>query len=180
MSVETIARRYGSALADVVLKNGEIDTVKTELGVWSTLIDSNSGLNDVFANPTVAHARKEEILEGLISKTKPSKTTGNFLRVLLRNGRITEMQAINERFVSELEGRSNVVSADVLSARELPDSEKKDLRSKLEKVTGKTVKMNFQIDPELIGGVVTRIGSTVFDGSVRTKLDTLKEQLAGT
>jgi F-type H+-transporting ATPase subunit delta len=98
---------------------------------------------------------------------------------LLRNNRLTAISAISERFAAELEERSGVVTAEIVSARELPAGEKSELRSQLERLTGKTVNMDFQINENIIGGVITRIGSTVYDGSVRTKLDTLKERLAG-
>jgi F-type H+-transporting ATPase subunit delta len=177
--IEIIARRYGAALADVVLNSGETDIVKTELTQWATMIDSNAVLSDVFDNPAMPHAQKEKVLESLIARVRPSKTVGNFLRILLKNGRLSAISAINERFSAELEERSGVVTAEVISARELPVNERTELRSQLEKLTGKTVNMDFHIDENIIGGVVTRIGSTVYDGSVRTKLDLLKEQLAG-
>jgi F-type H+-transporting ATPase subunit delta len=177
MSVETVARRYGSALADVVLKNGETDTVKTELVQWSTMIDTNSSLRDAMSNPSIAHASKTKVLEDLIKKTKPSRTTSNFLRVLLRNDRLTELTPINERFVAEIDERSGIISAEVISARELPPGERSDLRSKLEKLTGKSVNLNFSIDQNIIGGMVTRVGSTVYDSSVKTQLENLREQL---
>jgi F-type H+-transporting ATPase subunit delta len=179
VGVETIARRYAAALADVVLKTGETEIVKSELSQWAAIIDSNAELHDALSNPSIAHAQKENVLESLIEKSRPSKTTANFLRVLLRNNRLTAISAVNERFVAELEQRSGIVTAEILSARELPINEKDELRSQLEKLTGKRVNMDFQIDQDLIGGVVTRIGSTVYDGSIRTKLDTLREQLAG-
>ena len=179
IGVETVARRYGAALADVVLKTGETETVKAELSLWAKIMDTNAELQDTFGNPVIAHAQKEKVLESLIERTRPSKTTGNFLRVLLRNNRLTAISAINERFIAELEERSDVVTAEIISARELPANEQGELKTQLEKLTGKRVNMDFQIDQNLIGGVVTRIGSTVYDGSVRTKLNTLKEQLAG-
>ena len=179
MSVEVIARRYAQALADVVLKTGETDSVKNELNQWSAIIESNSALYDAISNPAIAHAQKEKLLESLIEKTRSTKTTANFLRVMLRNGRLQDVATVNERFSAELEERSGVVSADVISARELPAGERSDLKAHLEKLTGKQVNLNFHIDEDVIGGVVTRIGSTVYDGSVRTKLENLKQQLAG-
>lgn len=177
MSIEIIARRYGSALADVVLKSGETDTVKTELTLWSTMIDTNADLHDAFSNPSIAHAQKEKLLASLLVRTKPSRTTSNFLRVLLRNGRLTDITAINERFAAELEERSGIVAAEVVSALELPQAERSELQTKLEHLTGKRVNLNFNIDPNLIGGVITRVGSTVYDGSVKTRLENLREQL---
>lgn len=177
MSVETIARRYASALADVVIKTGETETVKSELKGWEGLIKSNANLQDAFGNPAIPQAAKERVLEELLKRSTPSKTTSNFLRILLKNDRLMGLDEINERFASVIEERSGVVSASVTSARELPDGERAELRSNLERLTGKRVNINFNIDEKLIGGVVTRIGSTVYDGSVKTQLQNLKEQL---
>jgi F-type H+-transporting ATPase subunit delta len=177
MSAETIARRYATALADVVLKIGETDQVKSELKEWEVLIDANGDLQTVFSNPAIVHLSKEKVLEGLLEKTKPSRTTANFLRVLLSNSRLTELSEINERFASVLDERNNIVAAEVTSARDLRDDERSELKTNLEKLTGKTVNLNFDTDKELIGGVVTRVGSTVYDNSVKTQLENLREQL---
>jgi F-type H+-transporting ATPase subunit delta len=179
MSVETVARRYATALADVVLKNGEVEIVKSELKTWEDLIKTNPDLQSAFANPSIAHLSKEKVLEGLLVKTRPSKTTANFLRILLKNGRLTELHEINEKFAAVLGERSGVVSAEVTSARPLSEAEKAEFQANLAKMTGKKVTLNFNINESIIGGVVTRVGSTVYDGSVKTQLETLKQQLIG-
>lgn len=177
MSIETIARRYGTALADVVLKTGETETVKQELAAFGAMIAGSADLQSIFSNPALPHASKKNLLGELIKKTKPSKTTANFLQVLLQNSRLTELGEISERFESVLAERSGVVSAEITSARELPAGERKEFEKNLEKLTGKTVSVNYAVDADIIGGVVTRIGSTVYDGSVKTKLENLREQL---
>lgn len=177
MSVETVARRYATALADVVTKTSETNSVQTELKIWEEMMGANSQLLEAFSNPAIAHESKEKVLENLIEKTKPNKTTANFLRVLLKNGRLTEINAINTRFAGVLEERSGVVAAKITSARPLSDVEKAELKTNLNKVTGKNVSPSFEVDENIIGGVITRIGSTVYDGSVKTKLEELKEQL---
>ena len=177
MANETVARRYASALADVVLKSGEAETVKSELKVWEEMMESNAELTNAFRNPAIAHLSKEKVLEQLIAKASPTKTTTNFLRVLLQNGRISDLADINARFAVVLEERSGVVAAEVTSARELAADEKASLESNIEKAVGCKVRLNYTIDESIIGGVVTRIGSTVYDGSVRTQLENLKQQL---
>lgn len=179
MSVETVARRYATALADVVMKSGETEIVKSELKTWETMMNSNGDLHTAFANPAISHANKEKVLESLLAKAKPSKTTSNFLRVLLRNDRLTELAQINEKFASVLDERSGVVAAEVTSARPLSDKEKAEFQANLAKLTGKKVNLNFSINENIIGGVVTRVGSTVYDGSVKSQLETLKQQLIG-
>ena len=177
MNTETIARRYSAALADAVLAGGDTATVKAELADWGKLFSESTDLQTVFGNPSIAHESKVKVLDGLIAKTKPTKTTANFLKVLLQNGRLANIGEINERFSSVLEERSGATSAKIISARELPGSERAEFEKNLEKLTGKKVSVNYSVDPDLIGGVVTRIGSTVYDGSVKTKVENLKEQL---
>jgi F-type H+-transporting ATPase subunit delta len=177
MSNETVARRYAAALADVVLKSGETSVVQTELKTWVEIMNANGDLQTVFRNPAIQHQNKENVLENLLERAKPSKTTANFLRILLRNSRLTELDKINERFSLELAERSGVASAQITSARPLGEAEKAELKTNLEKLTGKKVDLTFETDEKLIGGVVTKIGSTVYDGSIKTQLQQLNEQL---
>ena len=177
MSVETVARRYATALADVVVKTGETNSVKTELKTWEQMIASNDHLFEAFNNPSITQENKEKVLESLIEKTQPTKTTANFLRTLLRNSRLTEIREINERFDSVLDERSGIVSAQITSARPISGSEKAELETNLNKLTGKKISPNYIVDESIIGGIITRIGSTVYDGSIKTKLEELKLQL---
>jgi F-type H+-transporting ATPase subunit delta len=179
MNSETIARRYSTALADVVIDHNEADAVKNELAMLGDMFEKNGNLQVVFSNPSIAFTEKAKVLDALIARTKPSKTTSNFLKVLLQNGRVGDIADINKRFAAVLEERSGLVSAEITSARELPDGERAEFGKNLEKITGKKVNIKYEIDPNIIGGVITRIGSTVYDGSVKTKLENLKEQLIG-
>ena len=177
MSVETVARRYATALADIVTKNGDASGTQNELKQWETLFDSSADLQSVFANPAIQQANKEKVLESLIARSQPTKTTANFLRVLLRNGRLTDIGEINDKFASVLEERSGGISAQITSARPLTDAQKSEIRINLQRLTGKRISPAFTIDEQIIGGVVTRIGSTVYDGSVKTQLENLKQQM---
>src|SRR2546423_13728247 len=118
MANETIARRYASALADVVLKSGNADIVKNELSAWTEIFVGNDELQHVFGNPSVAHTAKKGVLERLLEKMKPSRATANFVRVLLQNGRLGDLVEINEKFGAILAERSGIVNAEVISARE--------------------------------------------------------------
>ncbi len=177
MSIETVARRYATALADVVIKHGGAELVKSELRSWEEMIGSNADLQRAFSNPAIAHLSKEKVLETLIGKTNPSTTTANFLRILLRNSRLGELREINDKFSAVLDERSGIVGAEVTSARELSESERNELGNSVAKLTGKQVKLKFVVDENIIGGVVTRVGSTVYDNSVKTQLENLKQQL---
>lgn len=177
MSNTTVARRYANALADVVIKNGESEPVKTELKTWEEMMTSNKDLFQVFLNPSIAHLSKEKVLEDLLEKSKPTKTTANFLRILLRNSRLTAIGEINSRFQEVLDERGGLTSARVISARPMTDGQKGELQENLAKLTGMQVTLDFTVDESIIGGVITRVGSTVYDSSVKTQLVELRNQL---
>ncbi|HZH90730.1 MAG TPA: ATP synthase F1 subunit delta [Pyrinomonadaceae bacterium] len=177
--MQTMARRYAAALADVVIAQGEAREVQEELNIWAQMMEDNSGLLEVFRNPTIPYEQKRNLLNTLIARTRVRPTTANFLQVLLQNHRLSELKEINERFALQLDERSGVVSAQVTTARVVPEATKETLRAQIGTLTGKKVRLQFAVDEELIGGIVTRIGSTVYDGSVRTQLQQIKQKMAG-
>jgi F-type H+-transporting ATPase subunit delta len=177
MSIETLSRRYSTALADVVLASGEAEGVSQQLQQWVSLLESNPDLKFALGNPTISHAAKERVLEKLIERLQPTRILANFLRILLRNGRITLLNAIQDRFSSELEERAGIARAAILAARELTEAERAELASSLEGITGRKIKMKLEVKEDLIGGVIARIGSTVYDGSIRSRLESLKQEL---
>ena len=179
MSVQTVARRYATALADVVIQQGEAREVQDELRAWGAMLQANANLREVFANPTIALDQKRAVLNKLIEMAKPRATTGNFLKVLLQNQRLTELGEINRKFAQILDERAGMVAATVTTARAVPQDAQAKLHDTLTTLTGKKVRIDFATDPEIIGGLVTRIGSTVYDGSVRSQLQQIKEKMAG-
>ena len=179
MSVQTVARRYATALADVVIARGEAQEVQKELADWAEMMQSNEQLLLVFRNPTIPYEQKRKVLNTLIERTRVRPTTANFLQVLLQNHRLAELSEVNKRFTQILDERSGVVSARVTTARPVPQSSQEALRAKLATMTGKSVRLSFATDEDLIGGIVTRIGSTIYDGSVRNQLERVREKLAG-
>jgi F-type H+-transporting ATPase subunit delta len=179
LSLQTIARRYAIALADVVIAQNEAVPVQEELAAWSDMISSNSLLKEVFGNPTVPYEQKQKLIEQLIARTKVRQTTANFLQVLLRNQRLGELAEVNRWFGQVLDDRSGIVAAEVTTARPVAPASMEALRSKLDTVSGKKVRLKFSTDESLIGGLVARIGSTVYDGSVRNQLREMELKLAG-
>jgi F-type H+-transporting ATPase subunit delta len=179
MSVQMIARRYASALADVILERSEAKEIQYELQQWEELLRSNATLQEVFRNPTIALDKKRAVLNKLIDRAKPRPTTTNFLKVLLQNQRLTELPEINRKLAETLDERAGMVAAIVTTAHPVPGDIQRSLEQRLIAVTQKKVRLNFEQDPDLIGGLVTRIGSTVYDGSVRNHLQLIKERMAG-
>jgi F-type H+-transporting ATPase subunit delta len=179
LSVQTVARRYATALADVVAARGEAQEVQRELTAWETMMQSNEQLLEVFRNPTIPYEQKRKVLSALIARASVRPTTANFLQVLLQNQRLADLNEVNKRFAQILDERSGVVSAEVTTARPVAQSSQDALLAKLTTLTGKKVRLSFNTDEELIGGVVTRIGSTIYDGSVRNQLQQVKDKMIG-
>jgi F-type H+-transporting ATPase subunit delta len=179
LSSQTVARRYASALADVIIERGEESRVREELRAWEKMILGNELLLEAFSNPTVPYEKKQKVLNELITRTKVGLTSANFLRILLKNQRLAGLAQVNAKLARVLDERSGVVNAQVRSARPVSDSIKASLEAKLRQMTGKRVRLTFDIDETLLGGIVTTIDSTIYDGSVRNQIDLLGEALAG-
>ena len=179
MSVQAVARRYASALAGVVAARGEAREVREELAAWERMGRENPQLLEVFRNPTIPYEQKRRVVGALIQRTRVRPTTANFLQVLLQNQRLADLQEINRQFAQELDRRAGAVSAEVTTARPVPEEAQRSLRARLSELTGKDVRLQFTIDENIIGGVVTRIGSTVYDGSVRSQLQQIRNKMIG-
>ncbi|HEV8430811.1 MAG TPA: ATP synthase F1 subunit delta [Pyrinomonadaceae bacterium] len=179
MSLQTVARRYAAALADVAIERREEREVQSELDQWAAMIESNPQLKEVFANPTIVYDHKRKLLEELISRTRVRETTASFLRVLLKNQRLSQLREVASRYGYVLDERGGIVAATVTTARPIPEELKKNLHETLTVATGRKVRLNFTTDETIIGGLVARIGSTIFDGSVQSHLERLATDLAG-
>jgi F-type H+-transporting ATPase subunit delta len=179
LSVQTVARRYAAALADVAIERQEEREVQAELDHWASMIEANPQLKEVLANPTVIYDQKRKVLEELISRTRVRETTASFLRVLLKNQRLSQVREVAARFGLTLDERSGVVAANVTTARPISEDLRNALQQTLKEATGKEVRLSFTTDETIIGGLVARIGSTIFDGSVQGHLERLSDELAG-
>jgi F-type H+-transporting ATPase subunit delta len=166
-------------LADVVLEQNEAAAVQEELNQWTEMVESNPLLKEAVSNPTVAYEQKRKVLQELIRRTRVRDTTANFLQVLLRNQRLNEIKEVNKWFGLILDERSGMVSAEVTTARPVGQDSIDALRQKLANLTGRKVRLKFTTDPDLIGGMVARIGSTVYDGSIKNQLHEMELTMAG-
>jgi F-type H+-transporting ATPase subunit delta len=179
LSLQTVARRYATALADVAIDRREERIVQNELDQWAGMMESSPQLKEVFANPTIIYDHKRKVLEELIVRSRPRDTTASFLRVLLKNQRLAQLRDIAARYAYVLDERAGMLAGSVTTARPIPEELKKTLHETLSAATGHTVRLSFDTDEKIIGGLVARIGSTVFDGSVESHLERLADGLVG-
>ena len=177
MSVIAVARRYAEALADVAIARNQIEQIDSEVGAFADLMASNRELLDVFASPVISQDDKRRVLAAIIERTRPGQITANLLKTLLKHYRLQHLGAVYEQFRREINERKGLVVAEITTASPVGPAEQQIFSTRLQQLTGKQVQLRFNTDPAIIGGVVTRIGSVVYDGSIRTQLQSVKQRL---
>src|SRR5487761_2231022 len=170
--------RYARAFADVVasakLDTAAIDRQLTDfLATW----DGSAELRALFANPAVAGPLKVAILDKLNDKMGLQKELRNLIAVLINNDRIAHIHDVVIAYRAELQERMGIRQAEIVTARELSEQERGSLVDGVGKLTGSQIQASFKLDKTILGGTIVRIGSTVYDGSVRGRLERLKEAL---
>jgi F-type H+-transporting ATPase subunit delta len=175
--VLAISRRYAEALADVALANDQVELLDSEVGAFARMMRDSRELYDAFASPVISLDDKGRVLEALIARLKPSAKTANLLRTMLRHYRLHNLPEVHEQYRNAINRRRGIALAEVTTASPISQAEQETLRGKLKELTGKQVQVDFKTDSSLIGGVVTRIESVVYDGSIRTQLQAVKQRL---
>ena len=176
--LSVVGTRYAKALLDVV-GGQDPDKTLSELRSVRDLIAASTDLHVALLSPAVAQSRKRAVIARLLDPMGVSKPIRNFLFVIIDHRRINELPAIAEAFEVLLDERLGFVRASVASAHALNDTQRAGLTAELSRLSGKQAKVAFATDPALLGGVVARLGSKVYDGSVRGQLERLRLKLAG-
>jgi len=176
--LKALAQRYANALADVALEHKNAEKVKGELAAFAGLLAESADLRNFLASPAVAREAKQAVIGKLIERLGASEALRNCLFVVVDHHRSQLLPQIQEAYEAELHARLGIAEAQVTSARELSSKERSELGKALEQITGKRIEARYGLDPELIGGTVVRIGSTIYDGSVREQLNRLRVKLA--
>lgn len=179
MTLSAVATRYASALADVITAGGApLAGVARELRAFERALAESPELHNALITPAVPASRKKAVVSRVGDALELSRVARNFLFVLVDKRRIPSLAGILDRLDEILDERMGFARANVASAREMTEEQRALVTTQLERLTGKRIRMHFKVDGSLIGGVVARIGSTVYDGSVRGQLDTLGRKLA--
>jgi F-type H+-transporting ATPase subunit delta len=170
--------RYAIAFADVAT-SAKLDTAALDrqledfLGTWN----SSAELRVCFANPAVPAVEKLGILDKMNAKLGLGKELRNLLAVLISNDRIGQVHEVVEAWRAEVKERQGIRKAEIVTARELNKAERSALAAGVGQLAGARIEASFKLDKSILGGTVVRIGSTVYDGSVRGRLDRLREAL---
>jgi len=180
MTLSAIAARYADALADVVTAPGSAvkpPDALAELQAFVAALRSSVNFKNALASPAVPGSRKKAVIARVGQVLGLSRITHNFLSVLIDHRRIAVLPEIAQIFEQKIDERLGFATARVVSARPLTESQRGALNAELERLAGKRIRMRVSVDEALIGGAVARIGSTVYDGSVRGRLHSLARRL---
>ncbi len=174
---EAVASRYAAALADAALDEGNAERVRGDLAAFVDAFEESPELRNVLETPSVAPELKHKVVDELTKRMNLAPEVRNFVFLLLDHNRTEMLREIQRAFHGALNARLGIADAEVVSARELSGEERRELTEALERRTGKRIEARFSQDASLLGGAVVRVGSVVYDGSVREQLTRLREQL---
>jgi F-type H+-transporting ATPase subunit delta len=170
--------RYARAFADVVTQE-KLDTAALDRQMEDFLLtwDASAELRDLFVNPAVAALQKVAVLDKMNAKLGLRKELRNLLAILINNDRIGDVREVVLAYRAEMQERQGIRSVEIVTARELSEKYRTGLMAGVGKLAGAEIQASFKLDKSILGGTVVRIGSTVYDGSVRGRLERLKEAL---
>ncbi len=173
------AVRYAQALLDVLRSNqADIEAAEREMGAFEAAWVESAGLRHVFLDPSIPAAKKVAILDRLNARLEMSKPVRNLLAVIANHERMEGFEAILEEFRRMVRADLGVDKVEWTSARALNEDERRAVEARVSELTGKRVEATFRENSSLLGGAQLRIGSTIYDGSVRGRLDGMREKLA--
>lgn len=169
--------QYANALADVALQQGAAEPLAKELGEFTSLLGGSAELRNFLESPAIVRKAKHAVVEKLVARMGASKILRNFLFVLVDHRRTANLPDIDAAFQDVVRERQGIARAEITSAMELSAAQKKVLSQTLERLTGKKIETRYALDAALLGGAVVRMGSTIYDGSVRSQLERLRARL---
>jgi F-type H+-transporting ATPase subunit delta len=175
----SVASTYARAFADVIF-DARLDARRALAGLRDivALFEQSLQLRRVWENPAVRAEQKRKLLDVIVQRDGIDRPVRNLVAVLIDHRRLAFLPRIVEQLEKELDARMGITEAQISSARELGDTEKRTLEAQIAKVTGKKVRAQYGLDPSLLGGAVVRIGSTIYDGSVKGQLEKIKEAIS--
>ena len=173
-----ILSRYARSLADVAAESGEEQAIGQDLKLYLEIFRAVPDLLTAFDSPAVPREVKDRVLDELLSRYQIRKVSENFLKLLLENNRIRYFEQICQSYLKTIDERRGIITAQVSTAAPLSERELASLRKSLMSATGKTVNLELKADPDLLGGLVVQVESTVYDGSIRNQLSEMRRHLA--
>jgi F-type H+-transporting ATPase subunit delta len=175
----SVTSTYARALADVVFDQ-RLNPGKTlqEAQSLAQLVASSQQLRDVWEAPSIPAEQKRALLDAIVAREGLSRPVRNFMAVLMDHRRVKFLEPIVKEFGQELNRRLGFTEAEIISARELDQTERGALEAQVEKLTGHKVRARYAQDSSILGGAIVKVGSTVYDGSVKGQLERIREAIS--
>ena len=177
MVTGSLARRYARAVLEIGTTNGNLDKIGGDLRALAKAMHDSAELMAVLTNPAIRRADRRRVIDGLLERVGALPHTRNLVYLLLDGERLASLPAISREVDVMIEAKAGRMAAEVTSARPLDAGQLSQIITALEKLSGKKVAVTHREDPNLLGGVVAKLGDTVYDGSLRTQLRTLHDEL---
>jgi len=177
MSIEAVARRYARAIFEIGRESKQLDAFAKELTAIADTYSASDELQDAMSSPMLGDAAREGIIADIAKRHSASPQTTNLLRLLARRRRLVALPELVVKLSELVDEHKGILRATVRAASKLTPAYLDKLKAKIEQATGRKVIVTFQDDPALIAGVVTQIGDQVVDGSVRGRIEQLRESL---
>jgi len=173
-----LARRYAKAIFEIGRDQGGLDKLGADLRTLSAAMKESAELAQVLTSPALKKADRRKVIDALLQRIGSVTTTRNTIYLLLEGERLGSLPMISRELDRMIEEKAGRVSAEVVSAKALDPSQLSQITATLEKLSGKKVSVSSRQDADLLGGVVAKVGDTVYDGSLRTQLRTLRDELS--
>ena len=175
----SVASRYARALVEVILERHiDGDQARQQLRALVDAVHESLELRRVWESPAVLPEQKLAVLDGIAAQIDAAKPIRNFMAVIIDHRRLGMLDDIVRIFETELDAQLGFAEVQVSSARPLSAQEQRELESQVESMTGKKVRARYASNPELLGGVLVRVGDTIYDGSVRGQLEKMRQELS--
>src|ERR1700674_124514 len=175
----SVTNTYARACADAVFSgNHDSDKTLQEAQAVAELVAGSKELRAVWETPSITAGQKRAVLDAIVVRQEISRTVRNFVAVLIDHRRINFLGPIVQQFEQELNQRLGFTEAEITSARELSKADRSTLEAQMEKLTGKKVRPRYSLDGSILGGAVVKIGSTIYDGSVKGQLEGIRQALS--
>ena len=175
----TLAKRYAKALVEIGVEKNALDKYGGDLSTLSNLVETSHDLREVLLNPVFTKEDKKRIVGEVLKMADTDPMVVNFVNVLIDRKRIDQLAGIERAFREKVDDIRGITRGEVTSAQPLDEQEMGRVTEALSKMSGKKVFVTTKVDPFLIGGLVAKVGDMVFDGTIRTQLNQLKESLKG-
>ncbi len=173
-----LARRYAKAIFNIGNDQGGLDKLGADLRTLSAAMKESAELQQVLTSPALKKSDRRKVIDALLQRIGVVTTTRNTVYLLLEGERLGSLPMISRELDRMIEEKAGRVSAEVVSAKPLDPSQLSQITAALEKLSGKKVSVSSRQDADLLGGVVAKVGDTVYDGSLRTQLRTLRDELS--